>query len=130
MKTWLKNNFKRNLTILSGLVFTISIVFILSALAQGRYTIAFFYADWNLSCREAKPIIESVSRTYNNVSLQEINIDQPNAPAQARSLGLTLPRSIPHIYVLDSSGRVALDITYSGESQQQLKSRLDSVILR
>jgi len=130
MKTRLTNYFSKSIMVLSGVFLTVSVLFVIAAFALGRYTIAFFYADWNLNCREAKPIIESVVSSYNNVRLVEINIDQPDAPGQARSLGLYLPRSIPQIYVLDSSNKVVAEFTYTGESAQQLKARLDNIVLR
>jgi len=130
MKIRLKNSLKKSIMVLSGTFFAASMLFILAAFALGKYTIVFFYADWNLSCRESKPLIESVAGTYNNISLVEVNIDQPSAPGQARSLGLSLPRSIPHIYVLDNNNKVVTDFTYAGESSQQLKARLDNIVLR
>ncbi|MDD3013526.1 MAG: thioredoxin family protein [Candidatus Gastranaerophilales bacterium] len=130
MKSGLKDIFRKNIIVLSGVIFTVSILFALVAFALGRYTLVLFYADWNLNCREAKPMIESISGTYNNVKLVEINIDQPNAPGQARSLGLYLPRAIPQIYVLDNNNKIVTEFTYSGETQKQLKSRLDTAVLR
>jgi|GEM_PF-2894387 len=130
MKSKLANFLRKDIYVLSGLFLTVSILVTLTAMALGRYTIVFFYADWNLNCREAKPVIEAVAGTYNNARLQEINIDKPTAPAQARALGLNLPRAIPQISVLDSNGKIAAEFNYSGESSQQVKARLDSVILK
>jgi thiol-disulfide isomerase/thioredoxin len=130
MKIKFFDSAKKNLLILSVLALSICAVFALSSIALGKYTIVFFYADWNLNSREAKPVIESVSSTYNNAKLVEINIDQPGAPAQARDLGLTLPRSIPHIYILESNNRIVNEFTYSGETPQQLKAKLDTYVLK
>lgn len=100
------------------------------AFAVNKPCVVLFCADWNIRCREAKPALESVVASYDNkVDLREINIDSQTAPDAAISLGLSIPRAIPYIVIIDKNGNKIAERSYNRETPQQLKTALDPVIL-
>jgi len=100
------------------------------AFAVNKPSVVLFCADWNIRCREAKPALESVVSSYDNkVDLREIDIDSESAPDAARSMGLSIPRAIPYIVIIDKNGNKITERNYNRETSQQLKTALDPVIL-
>ncbi|OGI05027.1 MAG: hypothetical protein A2104_02780 [Candidatus Melainabacteria bacterium GWF2_32_7] len=105
-------------------------VFLISqfAFAVSRTTVIVFCTEWNAKCRAAVPAIESLINAYDGrVDIQQFNIDLNTTPERARAMGINIPSKIPHIVVLDKSGRIIFEQDYTSQTPAQLKQALDSI---
>lgn len=70
-------------------------------IAANRGTVVVFDANWCASCREIVPIAREIA-SQNGLGFTEIDMDQQDAPKQARSFGLSIPsEDPPQIYFVD-----------------------------
>ncbi len=68
--------------------------------AASRTSIVVFSAKWCASCREVTPIVREIGQ-QNGIQVQEIDVDAQNAPAQARTYGLSIPSgNLPQVYLV------------------------------
>lgn len=68
--------------------------------AASRTSIVVFSAKWCASCREVTPIVQEIGQ-QNGIQVQEIDVDAQNAPAQARTYGLSIPSgNLPQVYLV------------------------------
>ena len=100
------------------------------ALAINKVNVVLFYTNWDARSRELKPNLEQIVGSYSNVSLTELNVDLPVTADQARALGLTMPRTVPEIVILNKNGSPVFEKTYGRVSPKQLKTELDQVLIK
>lgn len=101
------------------------------AFAVDKVRVVYFYTDWNARCRRAEPVIQTVINSYQGrVDYVRLNMDQPSTPDRATQLGITVPRSIPYIIVLDKNGNVATEFPYTSQTPEQLKAIIDPIVAR
>ena len=81
-----------------------------------------FTAKWCASCRSIVPIVQQLG-TQNNMPVTVIDVDAPNAPAQARDNGLSIPTNeLPQVYQTSGGGTKLL---FDG---RQYKFGLDDLV--
>lgn len=81
--------------------------------AAGNGTLVFFHANWCASCREVLPIVQEIAG-QNNLTVLQIDVDNQNAPQQARNFGLSIPSDEPPQVYCMNHGRATL--IYNGKS--------------
>lgn len=81
--------------------------------AAGNGTLVFFHANWCASCRDVLPIVQEIAG-QNNLTLLQIDVDNQNAPQQARNFGLSIPSEEPPQVYCMNHGRATL--IYNGKN--------------
>jgi len=60
-----------------------------------------FYADWCGPCKTQDPILEQVTETIDDVTVEKVNVDDDKERANQYQV-----RSLPTIVILDDSGEM------------------------
>jgi thiol-disulfide isomerase/thioredoxin len=97
--------FKRALLLISFL--TLLGTNLSPAWSQNKGNIVILEANWCATCREIVPIAREVA-SQNGLSVVEIDIDSPDAPKQARALGIGIPSQEPPQVFYANHGRGTL----------------------
>lgn len=97
--------FRRTLVILSSLA--LMTTNLLPSWSQDKGSIVVFEANWCASCREIVPIAREIA-SQNGLNLVEIDVDSPDAPKQARGLGVGIPNDEPPQVFYAHKGRMSL----------------------
>jgi len=126
MKFSLKEHHAKIFTVVGLILCSLIFSFIATPklIASGRPKVVLFCADWNARCREARPAVESIVKSYNNVDFLMFNIDLNTTPEKARSMGLSIPRSVPYIMITDKNGQVISESGFNAGTPDQLRSIL------
>lgn len=99
------------------------------AMAQGKTKVVIFCASWNAKCRTAVPAVQSaISAHADAIQLYNFNIDSPSSQDDARELGLSMPRSVPYIAVLDRNNKFITQIMYTNQTPEDLKKQIESYL--
>lgn len=123
-----KLNFKKLFLKYSIIAFILMMFVQTIAFAAPKGSMVLFCADWNSRCRDAKNVVQSVANSYGgSMNYRELNIDFSTTPDQARAMGLSVPRSIPYIFIIDANGNILKQQPYNGESVKQFKSQTDQL---
>ena len=124
----MKTSFKKVLIIALGLLVSTLIQFSSFSLAQNRPMVVIFYTDWSARCKAALPQVESIVSKYNDrIDLEALNIDLDMTPDRARSLGISIPTTVPYIMILNRRGNVIYKQNYAPQSAEQINSLLNSL---
>lgn len=113
----------RKIVILSVLVLTFVMASV-NVFAQGKNKVVLFCTSWNAKCKTAKPALQSA---ISNTTVEFVNLDLDAASAQesASALGLSIPRSIPYIVVLDANNNLINHIYYTNQTPDQLRQEIN-----
>lgn len=99
------------------------------AFALNKPTVVIFCASWNATCSQALPIIESNINSYGNkISYYELDIDESSTPNSANSIGVSMPRTIPYIAVVDKNGKTVYQGIYNNNTINSLNEILNELI--
>ncbi len=71
-------------------------------LAEGKYTLFDYYADWCPPCRELSPALEDLARRHPNLALRKIDIVDWSHPVAAQQ-GVT---DLPYLRLYGPDGRL------------------------
>lgn len=113
---------KNPIKILSVLVLFAGILFSSVAFAA-QSQLVIFCSSWNMKCRDAKKISSCVAGDL-NLKFVYLDMDDSSTQDKATDMELSVPSSIPYIYVLNSKGKVVFEELYRGESQQELEQKI------
>jgi thiol-disulfide isomerase/thioredoxin len=97
--------FKRALVAIS--VLAMIMTSLSPAWSQGKGSMVIFAANWCASCREVVPIAREVA-SQNGLDVVEIDVDSPDAPKRAQSLGMSIPNGEPPQVFYTNRGRTVL----------------------
>lgn len=85
--------------------------------------VVLFCSGWNLKCRDARKACSSAASDL-GMKFLDLDIDLASSEQKAIDLGLTIPSSIPYIYIFDNNGDLVKGKFYTGETAQDLKQGL------
>jgi thiol-disulfide isomerase/thioredoxin len=96
------------------------------AVASGGERMLIFTAQWSAKSRDILPLVQSLGQQA-GVSVQIIDVDAPEAPSVAKSIGMSIPSSEPPQVYLLRNGQVQLLLdskNYNYSNKETIKASI------